>query len=189
MVACCGVYHTITLSNDGTLHSFGQNNGGQLGLGHNKDVPLPTPIPNLPKINMVSCGCYFTVCVDCEGFMWSFGSNNSGQLRTGNKTKFIVPQKILSIPPVLSVSCGFAHTLIITNDDNLWSCGQNEYGQLCLGDTENRLKPQKTLFSKYFHVQGECGCNPNQFFSLATTIILLNCLGGRILIIYTFIKI
>ena len=72
-IACaCGWYHTITLSNDGTLHSFGQNNDGQLGLGHNNNVSLPTPIPNLPKIKLISCGCNFTVCVDYEGFIWSF---------------------------------------------------------------------------------------------------------------------
>ena len=64
---------SITLSNDGTLHSFGHNHKGQLGLGHKNDVSLPTPIPNLPKINMISCGSYFTVCVDDESFIWSFG--------------------------------------------------------------------------------------------------------------------
>ena len=147
MTACCGSNHTITLSNDGTLHSFGFNHKGQLGLGHNNDVSLPTPIPNLPKINMISCSTNFTVCVDCEGFMWSFGDNIFGQLGTGNTTKFNVPQKILDIPPVLSVSCGAHHTLIITTNSNLWSCGSNNYGQLCLGNTESQLKPQKTSFS------------------------------------------
>ena len=147
MAACCGEYHTITLSNDGIIHSFGYNVQGQLGLGHNNHVSLPTPIPNLPKINMISCGCRFTVCVDCEGFMWSFGFNNFGQLGTGNKTNFNVPQKILEIPPVLSISCGYAHTLIITTDSNLWSCGYNQYGQLCLGKKENQMKPRQTSFS------------------------------------------
>ena len=146
-MAACGYEHTITLSNDGTLHSFGYNHKGQLGLGHNYDVSLPTPIPNLPKILKISCGSYFTVCVDCEGFMWSFGENSSGELGTGNKTNSNVPQKIEDIPPVLSVSCGYYHTLIITTDSNLWSCGNNEYGQLCLGNKENQLKPQKTSFS------------------------------------------
>ena len=117
-MACCGAFHTITLSNDGTLHSFGYNYFGQLGLGHNNHVSLPTPIPNLPQIILISCGGNFTVCVDCEDFMWSFGSNNSGQLGTGNTIHFNVPQKILEIPPVLSVSCGFSHTLIITTDSN-----------------------------------------------------------------------
>ena len=147
MACACGGDHTITLSDDGTVYSFGRNFYGALGLGHNNDVSLPTPIPNLPKINMVSCGAYFTVCVDHEGFIWSFGENKSGQLGTGNKTNFNIPQKILEVPPVLSVNCGASHTLMITTDSNLWSCGRNDYGQLCLGNTENQLKPQKTTFS------------------------------------------
>ena len=148
MASCaCGQMHTITLSDDGTAHSFGRNTEGELGLGHNDNVSLPSPIPNLPKISVVSCGAYFTVCVDYEGFIWSFGKNDEGQLGTGNTTDFNVPQKILEIPPVHSVACGSEHTLIITNDSNLWSCGRNEFGQLCLGNQESQLKPQKTSFS------------------------------------------
>ena len=177
MAACCGAYHTITLSNDGTVYSLGYNCQGQLGLGEEpKNVLIPTAIPNLPKISMISCGYNFTVCVDCEGYMWSFGENFHGQLGTGNKTNVNVPQKILEIPPVLSVSCGFAHTLIITTDTNLWSCGGNDFGQLCLGNQESQLKPQKTSFSNilkisigYFHsliqnYEGEIfACGFNQY--------------------------
>ena len=147
MACACGSFHTITLSGDGTVHCFGRNAERQLGLGHNNDVSLPTPIPNLPHINQISCGRYFTICVDHEGFIWAFGQNDYGQLGTGNTTDFNVPQKILSIPPVLSVSCGESYTLAITNDSNLWSCGRNREGQLCLGDKVNRSKPQKTSFS------------------------------------------
>ena len=143
----CGQYHTTTLSDDGTVHSFGRNTEGALGLGHYNDVKLPTPIPNLPKINMISCGAYFTVCVDYEGFIWSFGASSYGQLGTGTTTNFNVPQKLLNIPPVVSLACGYSHTLIITNDDDLWSWGTNGFGQLCNGDREDRSKPQKTSFS------------------------------------------
>ena len=146
MACSCGGYHTIIISDDGTVYSFGRNDGA-LGLGHYKNISVPTPIPNLPQINMVSCGGNFTVCVDYEGFIWSFGANGSGQLGIGNTTYFNVPQKILGIPPVLSVSCGYEHTLMITNDSNLWSWGSNSSGQLCHGDTEGRSKPQKTSFS------------------------------------------
>ena len=147
MACVCGFSHTITLSNDGTAHSFGYNGEGQLGLGHNNSVLLPTPIPNLPKINVISCGFQFTICVDYEGFIWSFGDNFLAQLGTGNKTNFNAPQKLLEIPPVLSVSCGSRHILIITNDDNLWSWGRNEAGQLCHGDKDYRKMPKQTSFS------------------------------------------
>ena len=152
MTCASGSYHTITLSNDGTVHSFGRNTEGALGLGHNNNVSLPTLIPNLPKIKLIACGGYFTVCVDCEGFIWTFGQNNLSQLGTGNSTNFNVPQKLLNIPPVISVSCGYYHTLIVTDDDHLWSLGGNNFGQLCLGDRENRSKPQKTSFSNISNI-------------------------------------
>ena len=156
LAMACGLVHTITLSDDGTVYSFGRNEEGALGLGHNNDVSLPTPIPNLPKIKMISCGANFTVCVDDEGFIWSFGNNNHGQLGTGNKINTNVPQKLEDIPPVLSVSCGSHHTLMITNDDNLWSCGRNQYGQLCHGNQDGQLKPQQTSFSNISQISAGC---------------------------------
>ena len=69
--ASCGFMHSITLSDDGTVHSFGMNYEGQLGLGYYNAVSLPpTPIPNLPKIYQVACGSFSTICVDYEGFIW-----------------------------------------------------------------------------------------------------------------------
>ena len=145
-------FHTVTLSDDGTLHGFGNNQHGQLGLGHYKAVFIPTPIPNLSKINMISCGGNFTVCVDEEGFIWSFGENIVVENIIGNKIRFNVPQKLLNIPPVVSVSCGSRHALVITNDSDLWSWGRNPYGQLCIGTTEACSKPRKTSFSNIFKI-------------------------------------
>ena len=149
MLCSCGFEHTVAVSNDGEVHSFGRNNKGQLGLGHNNDVSLPTPIPNLPKIMEVSCGDSFTVCIDKEGGLWSFGNNDHGQLGTGNTTNYNIPQKIEHIPPVRSVSCGYAHALIITNDSKLWSCGRNYERELCLGNSGgNQSKYQQTSFEQ-----------------------------------------
>ena len=125
MTCVCGFGHTITLSNDGTVHSFGSNYHGTLGLDHFDDVSQFVLIMKV----------------------LSFGANNFGQLGRGKTTNFDVPKKILSIPPVISIICGSDHTLIITNDDNLWSWGVNDFGQLCSGDKEDRTRPQKTPFS------------------------------------------
>ena len=133
MSCCTGTHHTITLSDDGVVYSFGSNDEYALGLPDRKIVPVPRAIPNLPKIKQVSCGESFTVCVDYEGFMWSFGSNWHGQLGRIGERENLTPQKIEDIPPVQSVSCGRNHTLILTNDENIWSCGDNDYAQLCLG--------------------------------------------------------
>ena len=168
--------HTVVVSNEGEVHSFGYNNNGQLGLGHNNNVSLPTPIPNLPKIMEISCGYYFTICIDKNRGLWSFGANDYGQLGTGNTTNYNIPQKIEHIPPVRSVSCGNYHALIITNDSNLWSCGYNAQGQLCLGNKENQSNYLQTSFQQISKVsagayhslfqnnKGEIfGCGKNDF--------------------------
>ena len=156
MSCSTGFGHTITLSDNGTVYSFGFNKYGQLGLGHqNWPIRIPKRISNLPKIKLVSCGQYFTICVDEEGFMWNFGSNYCGQLGTGNKKiqnisnkMQLVPFKIEdeNIPPVQNIACGYEHTLIVSNNEILWSFGRNEYGQLCLSHRKNQLKPTQTSF-------------------------------------------
>ena len=149
MACSCGACHTTTLSDDGEVYSFGRNDQGQLGLGHNNKVSRPTAIPNLPKIKQISCGEFFTVCVDNEGFLWSFGYNSGGQLGTGNTNNINVPHKIEDIPPVSTVSCGCNHILIITNQSHLWSCGNNAFGQLCIEQMDNQLIQTKPLDTKF----------------------------------------
>ena len=176
MACASGYYHTVTLSNDGIVHSFGRNSEGQLGIGHNMNLSLPTQIIQIPTIKQVSCGDYFTVLIDYEGFMWSFGNNQYGQLGTGNTTKYNIPQKIQEIPPVRSISCGGSHLLIITKDSNLWSCGYNLQGQLCLENKENQFKPKQTSFTNiskiaaggyhsiFQNIKGELfGCGHNKY--------------------------
>lgn len=148
MSCASGTKHTVVLSEDGVVFSFGENVNGQLGFGHFLDASLPSRVPNLPRIEQVACGAFHTVCVDYDGFVWSFGINNSGQLGIGDALKECEsPQKIQNIPPVLSVHCGAYHTMIITDDSNLWSCGGNADGQLCLKNRENQCTFTQTSFS------------------------------------------
>jgi len=45
--------HTIV---DGCVYSWGNNEFGQLGLGHTDDVCTPTCIPGIAGISFVACG-------------------------------------------------------------------------------------------------------------------------------------
>ena len=173
MACATGALHTIALSDDGVVHSFGQNEDGQLGLSHLTKVTVPTCIPNIPQIKQIACGWTFTMCVDNEGFMWTFGHNKNCAF-LNKKTGFNIPHKIQDIPLVLAVGCGYGHTLIITDNLDLWSYGYNDYGQLSLGNQEDQSSFQKTSFSNIskisigsFHslfqdIQEDifvCGCN------------------------------
>jgi alpha-tubulin suppressor-like RCC1 family protein len=135
------------LKNDNTLWGSGDNERGQLGLGHTnsqhtliqilqQDTPgklLRQPIDN---IKSVSCGCDYTLILKNDNTLWGSGDNNRGQLglgHTNDKHTFIQ----LHIDNIKSVSCGGDHTLILKNDNTLWGSGYNHWGQLGLGHTNN----------------------------------------------------
>ena len=137
-IACArGSNHTITLSDDGILHSFGYNTYGQLALGHNNDISLPTPIPNLPQINQISCGGYFTV--------YSFGNNVEGALGLGHNKDVSLPTPIPNLPQINQISCGGYFAVCVDCDGFMWSFGKNNSGQLGTGNTTNFNVPQKLI--------------------------------------------
>lgn len=38
----CGYYHTVAVTDDGAVYTFGRNDYGQLGLGHHRHTATPT---------------------------------------------------------------------------------------------------------------------------------------------------
>ena len=169
MACACGEDHTITLSNDGTVYSFGRNEDGELGLGHNNSVSLPTPIPNLPNISEISCGSSFTVCVDCEGFIWSFGYNNWGQLGTGNKTKSNVPHSSVSgtsFSKISKISTGNFRSLFQNDKGEIFLCGCNFYGACGLGFfNASQITPSLIPNAPENIIQFVCGSNHSLFLN------------------------
>ena len=179
---CATGGHTVTISNDNEVYSFGRNDEGQLGMSELKLTCNPTLIQNLKKIKQVSCGFYFTVCLDEDGFLWSFGKNNYGQC--GNETIHIIysPYKIQYIPLIQRVCCGGYHTLAIDNENSeIWSFGRN-YGQLCINHIFNCSVPQNTLITNIIQISAGAlhslfqdsegkvfGCGFNEFGALTTT--------------------
>ena len=153
MACAIGTLHTVCLSDDGIVHSFGYNLAGNLGIGNNDEVvEVPNRISILPKIQQISCGSVFTVCIDNQGFLWSFGLNDCGQLGLEDGNTPNVPQRVQDIPLVKAVSCGASFTLIITIDENIWSVGNNKHGQLILGHKISQFKFQQTSCSAVYKI-------------------------------------
>lgn len=60
--AACGLLHTVLITLNDDILSFGSNEYGQLGLCHNIDINIPTKINNI-KAKTVSCGKYHTAII------------------------------------------------------------------------------------------------------------------------------
>jgi len=75
-VVCCGFQHTVALTIQGTVYSWGSNDSCQLGLGPMAPnyVRKPKQIPHLKDIVKVSAGNEHTCAINKNQEIFSWGS-------------------------------------------------------------------------------------------------------------------
>ena len=78
----CGEGHTVALTSEGEVFTWGGGSMGQLGLGDYLRQSLPVRVSNLDgkRIRGISCGKRHSAAVSEEGVLFTWGSNEYGQL-------------------------------------------------------------------------------------------------------------
>lgn len=158
----CGIKHTLMLTTNNEVISFGCTEYGQWGQGlsskiegkkvHNKK---PTIIPTLEgKIIIgIYCGGAHSVWITSNQDVFSFGLNNNGQLGLGDEVHHIsFPEKLRQFTSftIKSVAWGDEMTLYLTSNNDLFAWGWNGAKQFALIEKSNLYYPTKlnnqTLF-------------------------------------------
>lgn len=127
-IVSCGSYYTMAISENNQLYAFGRNTQGQLGLGHNNDVCIPTKVFGLENVTMVSCGYNHTAVVS-DNKLYMFGCNKYHQLGLDGVSYTNTPIE-LKIQNISAISCGKNHTVIISNG-NLYTFGNYSNAPTC----------------------------------------------------------
>uniref|UniRef100_A0ABI8AE57 Regulator of chromosome condensation 2 n=4 Tax=Felidae TaxID=9681 RepID=A0ABI8AE57_FELCA len=126
--------HSLLITTEGTLWSWGRNEKGQLGHGDTKRVEAPKLIEGLSHEVIVSaaCGRNHTLALTETGSVFAFGENKMGQLGLGNQTDAVPsPAQIMyNGQPITKMACGAEFSMIMDCKGNLYSFGCPEYGQL-----------------------------------------------------------
>jgi E3 ubiquitin-protein ligase HERC2 len=112
----CGSYHSLALTADGRLYSWGYGAYGR--LGHNDTSNVATPIKiegfNYVPFAAVSAGHSHSMALSEEGEIYTWGKNSYGQLGHGDYNLSARPKKIKTSVTFISIVAAKYHSLALT---------------------------------------------------------------------------
>ncbi len=135
-----GGYHSVALTTDGRVYTWGRNNFGQLGDGTTTDAAAPTQVDTSGvldgvTISYVATGHNYTLAIDSEGRAYGWGANTDGQLGDGTRTRSSVPvavdtSGVLAGVRLASIDGGTYHSVALSDDGRAYAWG---FGSVRLG--------------------------------------------------------
>ncbi|CAH0477266.1 unnamed protein product [Peronospora belbahrii] len=143
-MAACGLYHTLVCTATGDLFACGKNDYGQLGLAHNRQVNVFSPVALTNEtVCFVACGYYHSVVVTTDGQTFSVGRNDYGQLGIGSKVHQNVPNVVAfsAGTRMVRATCGCYHTVLLSDQGQVFVFGRNNKGQLGNRGSADALLP------------------------------------------------
>jgi alpha-tubulin suppressor-like RCC1 family protein len=134
--------YVVALKTDGTLWTWGNNSGGQLGDGTFTSRSSPVQVGS--GYAVIAAGYDFTLAIKTDGTLWAWGNNAFGKLGdgTGGSGDFAIHTSPVQVGSgYRAVAAGYNHALGIKTDGTLWAWGENYWGQLGDGTTTQRSSP------------------------------------------------
>jgi alpha-tubulin suppressor-like RCC1 family protein len=128
--------NVAAIKTDGTLWTWGSNDGGQLGINvAGATAGRTTPVTTFAggtNWKQVSGGSTYIAAIKTDGTLWTWGYNAYGQLGTNNITRTSTPVTTFAGGTNWKQVAGGdrGHTAAIKTDGTLWTWGRNSYGQL-----------------------------------------------------------
>jgi len=164
--ASCGGMHTLLLSKEGKVFSFGDGANGRLGHGNCRNYSLPQPIASLEskRITFIAAGWTHSMAIDDDGKLFTWGCGNAGRLGHGNVLDVWRPRFVDRLYRIrmkaMMASGSYDHSAVCCENGTVWTWGLGEHGQLGVGSTESHLEPVlvKSMADANLHiVEVSCG--------------------------------
>jgi alpha-tubulin suppressor-like RCC1 family protein len=138
-----GNYHSLGVRQNGTIWSWGRNNGGQIGDGTTTDRSSPVSVVGgFCDWCQVSAGGSHSLGVRQNGTAWAWGSNFRTQIGDGTTTDRSSPVSVVGgFTDWCQLSAGREHSLGLRQNGTAWAWGIGFDGRLGDDTTTGRNSP------------------------------------------------
>lgn len=133
----CGSLHTVALSQDGKVYSWGDGGsafsaGGALGHGVKQTCFKPKLIEGLPSIVQIASGDMHCLALAESGEVFAWGRGEHGVLGTGSSSGALAPAQLIALANVKlkKIACGLNFSGALTTDGLIYLWGRNDRHQL-----------------------------------------------------------
>ena len=157
-----GYYHSIALTENGEVYTWGYNYYGQLGNGNTQNSVTPIKLSSLGNVTKIDAYKYMTIILNDAGEVYVWGN---GYGATPKKLNF--SRKVIDIAgnivleenrraydlnettsygrDLIKISAGENHYLALDANGEVYAWGTNNYGQLGNGNNTSSNIPTKVV--------------------------------------------
>ena len=135
-----GVGHSMALTRNGHVYTWGAGGKGQLGHNNTHDQDVPKQVENLTDVMDIAAGGRHSMAVKTDGSVYTWGCNEFGQLGLGelgfeqNTAAKPLPTLVDMPDPepgekAVAVATGADHSLVLFNNGSIKASGLDAYQQ------------------------------------------------------------
>lgn len=142
VAAAAGAFHSLALTDEGTVLGWGLNTSGQNGTNSGASAGAPLAVPGLADVVAVAAGRLHSLALTADGTVYSWGDNGDGQLgRSGGNAA--APTAVPLAATIAVIGAANNTSFALDSDGGLWAWGGNERYGLGDGSTVGRSVPAK----------------------------------------------
>jgi tRNA A-37 threonylcarbamoyl transferase component Bud32 len=148
----CGYNHSMALTENGCVYSWGRNEDDQLGIGNTKNSNTPKQIQMKDIIiDKITCGANHSLILTNNGVIYAFGDNFFGQIGNGIKGDIETPTKLNHEKRFIDIASHWMASISIAQSlDNKYYIWGDCKEQQILMPIETNMKSFNEILVHYF---------------------------------------
>ena len=149
VAVAAGEWHSLAVTDEGRLLSWGRDGWGVLGNGGNGGTFQSTPVPVAAlaheRVASVAAGGHWSMALTADGRVFTWGGNFGGTLGHGVRGECRLPKLVEALvgQPIAQIAAGDHHALALSAEGKVSSWGSAVWGCPGHGVKTDQLLPKE----------------------------------------------